>query len=45
MSFYCHFFFKERWYGFDDGIYSGARLIELITLEGVALDELVGVFE
>ena len=36
-----HFFFKERWYGFDDGIYSGARLIELITLEGVSLDEAI----
>ncbi len=36
-----HFFFKERWYGFDDGIYSGARLIELITLEGVSLDDAI----
>lgn len=26
-----HFFFKERWYGFDDGVYSGARLIELLS--------------
>jgi phosphomannomutase/phosphoglucomutase len=26
-----HIFFKDRWYGFDDGLYSGARLIELLT--------------
>ena len=28
-----HIFFKERWYGFDDGIYSAARLLEIISLE------------
>jgi len=26
-----HFFFKERWYGFDDGIYSAARLLEIVA--------------
>ena len=26
-----HMFFKERWYGFDDGLYSGARLLEILT--------------
>ncbi|MBX2848011.1 MAG: phosphomannomutase/phosphoglucomutase [Acidiferrobacterales bacterium] len=26
-----HIFFKERWYGFDDGVYAGARLIELLA--------------
>jgi len=26
-----HIFFKERWYGFDDGLYSAARLIELLA--------------
>jgi phosphomannomutase/phosphoglucomutase len=26
-----HFFFQERWYGFDDGCYSAARLLELIA--------------
>ena len=25
-----HIFFNDRWYGFDDGVYSGARIIELI---------------
>lgn len=28
-----HIFFKERWYGFDDGLYAGARLLELLTRE------------
>ncbi len=26
-----HIFFKERWYGFDDGIYAAARLCELLS--------------
>jgi phosphomannomutase/phosphoglucomutase len=26
-----HFFFKERWYGFDDGLYAGARLLEYLS--------------
>jgi len=26
-----HFFFGERWYGFDDGIYSAARLMEILA--------------
>ena len=26
-----HVFFKERWYGFDDGLYTGARLLEIIS--------------
>jgi phosphomannomutase/phosphoglucomutase len=26
-----HIFFKERWYGFDDGIYTAARLLELLS--------------
>ena len=26
-----HMFFKERWYGFDDGLYSGARLLEILS--------------
>src|SRR3546814_16354338 len=24
-------FFKERWYGFDDGLYTGARLLEIVS--------------
>lgn len=26
-----HFFFSERWYGFDDGIYAAARLLEILA--------------
>jgi phosphomannomutase / phosphoglucomutase len=26
-----HMFFKERWYGFDDGLYAGARLLEYLS--------------
>ncbi|MCB6182402.1 phosphomannomutase/phosphoglucomutase [Leeia sp. TBRC 13508] len=26
-----HIFFKERWFGFDDGIYAGARLLEILS--------------
>ncbi len=38
-----HFFFSERWYGFDDGIYSAARLLEILAgdLEGRTADEIL----
>jgi len=26
-----HTFFGERWYGFDDGMYAGARLLEILS--------------
>lgn len=26
-----HIFFKERWYGFDDGLYTAARLLEILS--------------
>jgi phosphomannomutase/phosphoglucomutase len=29
-----HIFFRERWFGFDDGIYAGARLLELLARSG-----------
>jgi phosphomannomutase/phosphoglucomutase len=28
-----HVFFKERWYGFDDALYCGARLLEILSGE------------
>jgi phosphomannomutase/phosphoglucomutase len=28
-----HVFFKERWYGFDDAMYVGARLLEILSRE------------
>ncbi len=35
-----HMFFAHRWLGFDDGIYAGARLIELLTRGSRTLAEL-----
>ena len=29
-----HVFFKERWFGFDDGVYAGARLLEILSKSG-----------
>ena len=26
-----HIFFKERWFGFDDGTYAGCRLLEIVS--------------
>ena len=26
-----HIFFKERWYGFDDGLYAGCRMLEYLS--------------
>ena len=28
-----HMFFKERWYGFDDALYAGARMLEILSRE------------
>ena len=35
-----HVFFKERWYGFDDGLYSAARLCEIVAASDVDADGL-----
>ncbi len=35
-----HFFFKERWYGFDDGLYAGARLLEILSAQPDSADTL-----
>jgi len=34
-----HIFYKERWYGFDDGMYTAARLLEILTLSGLTMDD------
>lgn len=34
-----HVFFGERWYGFDDGLYSAARLLEILGIEDRHSDE------
>jgi len=36
-----HIFFRNRYYGFDDGIYSSARLLEILTREKRKLSELL----
>jgi phosphomannomutase/phosphoglucomutase len=36
-----HFFFKERWFGFDDGLYSAARLVEILSTTDDSLDSLL----
>ncbi len=28
-----HVFFKERWFGFDDGLYSACRLLEILSMQ------------
>lgn len=40
----CHFFFKDRYFGYDDGIYAMLRLFELLTSSGKTLDELLEVY-
>lgn len=35
-----HIFFKERWFGFDDALYSAARLLEIFTKQGLSSSEL-----
>jgi len=37
-----HFFFKERWYGFDCGIYSAARLLEILAADEKGVEEVLG---
>ena len=34
-----HIFFKERWYGFDDGLYSAARMLEILSKKGGTVEE------
>ncbi|WP_415901876.1 phosphomannomutase/phosphoglucomutase [Neptuniibacter sp. QD29_5] len=35
-----HIFFKERWYGFDDALYSAARLLEILANTDQTVEEL-----
>lgn len=39
-----HIFFKERWFGFDDGIYSAARLLEILSKQQQTAEELFETF-
>lgn len=36
-----HIFFQNRWFGFDDGIYAGARLLEILSHEERPLSALL----
>lgn len=36
-----HFFFQERWFGFDDGMYSAARLLEILALRAETPSEVL----
>lgn len=37
-----HIFFKERWYGFDDALYTAARLLEILSKDGRPATEIFG---
>ena len=37
-----HIFFKERWYGFDDALYTAARLLEIIAKDKRPVAEIFG---
>ncbi len=39
-----HIFIKDRWFGFDDGMYAAARLIEILSLQGETLDMMFNEF-
>ena len=36
-----HIFFKHRWYGFDDALYAGVRLIEAVAKSGKSLTQIM----
>ena len=35
-----HIFFNDKWYGFDDGIYCGARMIEIVSNQSIESSEI-----
>ncbi len=39
-EFAAHIFIKDRWYGFDDGLYAAARVLELISRANESADEI-----
>ena len=40
-----HIFFNDRWFGFDDGLYAAARLIEIISQHEQSLHQIIDGFE
>jgi len=39
-----HIFFRERWYGFDDGLYSAARLLEILSTRSEDADAIFAAY-
>lgn len=39
-----HIFFADQWYGFDDGIYAAARLLEILSMEPIDAEEIFAEF-
>lgn len=39
-----HIFFKEHWFGFDDGVYAGARWLEILARQNKTCAEIMSVF-
>lgn len=39
-----HIFFKERWFGFDDGLYAAARLLEILSQDRRDADQVFNAF-
>lgn len=40
----CHFFFKDRYFGYDDGIYAMMRLFEILSESDESLDRMLKIF-
>ena len=39
-----HIFFNDRWYGFDDAIYAGARLLEILAKQSQSSEDFFATF-
>lgn len=39
-----HIFFRDRWYGFDDALYAGVRLLEILSASDKSISELFSSF-
>ncbi len=40
-----HIYIQERWYGFDDGLYAAARLLEILSLETTPVSEVFSEYQ
>lgn len=38
-----HIFFRDRWYGFDDALYAGARLLEIVSAQEQTVEQLFAI--